>query len=172
MEDEKKSERWARLVPINVFSHPAFTVRDRVLLLTMSFAKDDVCDLNTNMVCKIIGLVGEDGEPTEADIVAVRQARASLTAGKARKGNVDGGFIEHVTLPRKRGEPRRDAWKVRSFACAPGSVAALNALASKEFRYVDRHAGSKFVTSKTVTSVSEAAADTRSIDELLYGGAE
>lgn len=117
------------LAPVNIFTHPFLSLTDRVLLVYNHFRnKEGYCTLNTYKVCHLVGRtsgVSALGEPMpdHSDVLAVRQARATL----AKKGH-----LKHERKSMGIGEPKRDAFFVVAYAAAPTSMAVLNELGGRQ----------------------------------------
>lgn len=66
-------------VPNSVLTSEVLSTKARVLLAMLSTCDETLTtDSNAWLICKMIGLVGEDGVPTRQGLKAVRQARQAL----------------------------------------------------------------------------------------------
>ena len=111
-----------RVIPLRMFQHPWLSVSDRLLLAYSTFADSTGrATISTRNVAILIGLVGEDGEPTKADLIQLRNARALL----AKKGH-----LLHVEEERK-GRRHLDSYYLQGDPVTPGAMALWNAAGAR-----------------------------------------
>lgn len=128
----KKSVKYHGVtMPLWIFQCPAFSINTRVLLAYIKFMdKNHFSFPSANKVCVLIGLVGEDGTPTDKNIKAVRQARQQL---------IKKGVLTHVRSANTWGESRH-RWRVNGGAVTDSCLAMMNAMSPNSITYVQRWA--------------------------------
>jgi len=110
-------------IPIRMLQHPAIPLRSRILLAYSTFLANgqESSWASSRHIAFMVGLVGPDGEPTEQQYRAIRNARAALMRG-------NGNSPKSLGWERKtgRGERSRDEYKVIAPAMNAHSMAYLN----------------------------------------------
>lgn len=112
-----------RTIPLKMFQHEWLSVSDRMLLVYSTFADETgKTTISTRNIAVLIGLVGEDGEPTKSDIVQLRNARALL---------VKKGHLVHSTEARKH-RRHLDVYTLKGKAVSKEAMDLWNGIGSRQ----------------------------------------
>lgn len=129
---EQKKRIWNGVtMPLWIFQCPFFSINTRVLLAYIKFMdRNHFSFPSANRVCVLLGLVDEEGVPTEKNIKSVRQARQQL---------IKKGALTHFRTANAYGESKH-RWRVNGDAVSDTCLAMMNASAPSNVKFVQRWA--------------------------------
>jgi len=133
------------MLPLWIFQCPAFSLNTRVLLAYLKFMNKD-CESfpSAYKVAALVGLVGEDGTPTEKNIKAIRNARQHLI----RKG-----ILTHKVVLTKFGESQH-RWIVNGGPVTDSCLEVMNQL-DRRATYVNKWEASSAPASESTETYED-----------------
>ena len=141
------------MLPLWIFQCPAFSLNTRVLLAYLKFMNKDYESFpGAHKVAALIGLVDEDGVPTDKNIKAVRQARQQL---------IKKGVLTHKKVLTKFGESQH-RWTINGGPVTASCIEVMNQL-DRRATYVN-----KWGASSVPEPVSTETPESYDEDEDVY----